>query len=101
MNKWPCFSMLATAARTDRGLRPGPRREFTSRSVTTGPNGSGARRASHLTKRWRTKAEVEMSESKQVTVLQEFRGTVDAMGSQFLAALPAHVPVEKFKRTVI
>lgn len=42
-----------------------------------------------------------MSESKQVSVLQEFRGTIDAMGSQFLAALPAHVPVEKFKRTVI
>lgn len=42
-----------------------------------------------------------MSESKQLTAVSEFRMTVDAMGAQFLAALPQHVPVEKFKRTVI
>lgn len=42
-----------------------------------------------------------MSESKEISPLQEFRGTVDHMGNQFLAALPQHVSVEKFKRTVI
>lgn len=42
-----------------------------------------------------------MSESKEISPITEFRQTVDAMGNQFLAALPQHVTVEKFKRTVI
>lgn len=35
------------------------------------------------------------------TAIAEFRGTVEQLGDQFLAALPAHIPVEKFKRTVL
>ena len=42
-----------------------------------------------------------MTETKSITTLQEFRGTIDKMGDQFLAALPAHISVEKYKRTVV
>ena len=38
---------------------------------------------------------------RPTTELAEFRGTVDRMGDQFLAALPQHVSVDKFQRTVI
>jgi len=42
-----------------------------------------------------------VSESKEVSILTEFRSTIDRMGDQFLAALPAHVSVDKFKRAVV
>jgi recombination protein RecT len=39
--------------------------------------------------------------TKEMTVVDEFRGTLHKMADQFKAALPEHVPVERFERTVM
>lgn len=41
------------------------------------------------------------AETKELTALQGFRATVQDLGPQFLAALPKHVNVDKFKRAVV
>lgn len=43
----------------------------------------------------------ETETGKAISPVQEFRTTVDRLGDQFLAALPQHISVDKFKRTVI
>lgn len=42
-----------------------------------------------------------MSNDKQLTPIQEFRGTLDLMRSELQNALPPQIPVERFIRTVI